>query len=255
MAVYSSNMVRFCKAFASYRGMLLPRVCMQQPAAGVKQKTVEEKLGIPSPPKKPMTPFFRFLTLIRPTIKQKNPEAKITDVTKLAAEQWEKADPEVRQKLHDEYKDAMRDYLEERLKYEMSLTPEQKEEIQQAKEDIVDAKERKKLRKKMKELGKPKKPPTGFITFFTERLSSRGDMSFREFQLKVGKEWENLPEEKKQKYQIESKQAMEIYKREVQSWEEKMIRLGHIDVVRNEALIEPKTRPRSRTQDAAKVDE
>lgn len=53
-------------------------------------------------------------------------------------------------------------------------------------------------------------------------------------------EWEKLYEEQKSPYVVRSRKSFEEYKREMQIWEEKMIRLGHIDVVRNEALIQPK---------------
>jgi hypothetical protein len=56
----------------------------------------------------------------------------------------------------------------------------------------------------------------------------------------MGNEWGKLPDEEKSKYLTQYKKALEGYKHEIQIWEEKMIRLGHIDVVRNEALIEPK---------------
>jgi transcription factor A len=58
----------------------------------------------------------------------------------------------------------------------------------------------------------------------------------------MGNEWEKLSEEQKSPYITQSRKSLEEYKREIQIWEEKMIRLGHIDVVRNEALIEPKGR-------------
>nr|CAD7198384.1 unnamed protein product [Timema douglasi] len=45
--------------------------------AGFKQ-TLEEKLGIPVKPKKPLTPFFRFMGQIRPTVVQQHPGAKVT---------------------------------------------------------------------------------------------------------------------------------------------------------------------------------
>jgi transcription factor A len=64
----------------------------------------------------------------------------------------------------------------------------------------------------------------------------------------MGNEWEKLSEEQKAPYVSQSKKLFEEYKREIQIWEEKMIRLGHIDVVRNEALIEPKKRGTSVSQ-------
>ena len=48
---------------------------------------------------------------------------------------------------------------------------------------------------------------------------------------------------------------MEQYKQELQVWEEKMIRLGNIDIVRNEALIEPKVRALQRPRKPRKTEE
>jgi len=50
---------------------------LYQQNAGLK-KSVEEKLGLPLKPKKPLTPYFRFMAQIRPVLIQKNPQAKVT---------------------------------------------------------------------------------------------------------------------------------------------------------------------------------
>nr|CAD7445024.1 unnamed protein product [Timema bartmani] len=47
------------------------------------KQTLEEKLGIPVKPKKPLTPFFRFMVQIRPKVVQQHPDARVTgeDIT------------------------------------------------------------------------------------------------------------------------------------------------------------------------------
>lgn len=64
--------------------------------------------------------------------------------------------------------------------------------------------------------------------------------SVQDWQLYMGNKWEKLSEQQKSKYLTHYRKALEEYKHDMQVWEEKMIRLGNIDVVRNEALIEPK---------------
>jgi transcription factor A len=64
--------------------------------------------------------------------------------------------------------------------------------------------------------------------------------SVQDWQLSMGNKWEKLPDQQKSQYLTQYRKALEEYKHDIQVWEEKMIRLGHIDVVRNEALIEPK---------------
>jgi hypothetical protein len=64
--------------------------------------------------------------------------------------------------------------------------------------------------------------------------------SVQDWQLHMGNKWEKLSEQQKSHYLTHYRKALEEYKHDIQVWEEKMIRLGNIDVVRNEALIEPK---------------
>nr|CAD7403500.1 unnamed protein product [Timema poppensis] len=256
--------------------------------AGFKQ-TLEEKLGIPVKPKKPLTPFFRFMGQIRPMVVQQHPGAKVTDYTKIIAQQWKKLEPPAKQKFEEEFKKEMIHYIAVRVSYENSLTDQQKKDLQKAKEQKVESKQQRQLKmqklvidyfmmdeemkrqtvnikvipsvsldsdhrlmvvdikgwesrkKKKKELGKPKKPITAFLMFFQEKAKLRGDIPFKIWQQKMSQEWESLPDEIKVQYLDKASQYWQSYLQELQLWEEKMIRLGHIDVVRNEALIEPRS--------------
>lgn len=134
----------------------------------------------------------------------------------------------------------MVDYIAAQVKYNQLLTDEQHEEIKKAKIDIAESKEKRLLRKKKKELGKPKRPLSAFLLFMNGKKDERGTRPFKDWQLFLRNEWEKLHEEQKSAYETQSRKSFEEYKREIQIWEEKMIRLGHIDVVRNEALIQPK---------------
>ncbi|PNF23876.1 hypothetical protein B7P43_G13727 [Cryptotermes secundus] len=248
MAVHG-KMFRICNVVGQYRNILLNRhtSSLYQQNAGLK-KSVEEKLGLPPKPKKPLTPYFRFMAQIRPAIVQKNPQAKLTDIAKLAGTEWGKADSSVREQLQAEYKREMVDYMAAQVKYNQKLTDEQHEEIKKAKIEIAELKERRLLKKKKKELGKPKRPLSAFLLFMTEKKDERGTQSFKDWQIQMQNEWEKLYEEQKSAYMARSRKLFEEYKREIQIWEEKMIRLGHIDVVRNEALIQPKRQGTSVSQ-------
>lgn len=234
-------MFRIPNIIGQYRNILLNRntSSIYQQNAGLK-KSVEEKLGLPQKPKKPLTPYFRFMAQIRPVLIQKNPQAKVTDIVKISAQEWEKADITVREQLQADYKREMAEFLAAQVKYDQMLTNEQREEIKKAKKDIAESKEKRLLKKKMKELGRPKRPLSPFLLFLYENKDGRGTQSFRDWQLSMGDKWEKLSEQQKSQYFTQYKKELEEYKHDIQVWEEKMIRLGHIDVVRNEALIEPK---------------
>lgn len=68
---------------------------------------------------------------------------------KLTAQEWEKADITVRQKLEADYKREMVDFTAAQVKYNKMLTDEQREEIKLAKIDIAESKEKRMLKKVM----------------------------------------------------------------------------------------------------------
>lgn len=229
-------------AFRHFRNVLLPRQGLgsfpsDQPSCGLKQ-TVEEKLGIPPKPKKPLTPYFRFMQQIRPSLMKKNPQARVTDIVKMVAAEWEKVDQATRDSLQTKFHEEMMVYAEEYTHYQNSLTDEQRKALREAREKAMKQKRRKITHKKMEEMGKPKRPTTGFIRFMNEQKDKRGDIPFKEWQLKVAEAWQQLPENEKEEYTKHSQRELAEYQEKLQEWEERMIRLGHIDIVRKEALID-----------------
>lgn len=61
----------------------------------MKRETYEEIRNLPQKPKKPLTPYFRFMKQIRPELTKEIPKAKLTDFVKECALRWEKVDPQV----------------------------------------------------------------------------------------------------------------------------------------------------------------
>lgn len=104
--------------------------------------TLEEKLGLPPRPKKPLTPFFRYLTENREKLQKDNPQLKPVEVVKVCAQHYATIDPVKRAKYQDEYLKEQDDYLKRRTAYESKLTDEQKYEIANAKQEAVEKKAR-----------------------------------------------------------------------------------------------------------------
>jgi len=71
----------------------------------------------------------------------------LTDIVKLTAQEWEKADVTVREQLQADYKREMVDFLAAQVKYDQMLTSEQREEIKKAKKDMAESKEKRVLKK------------------------------------------------------------------------------------------------------------
>lgn len=218
-------------------------------SAGV--KTLEERLGLPPKPKKPLTPYFRYMQQMRPVILEQNPKIALPELVKLIASKWEQVDDKTKMKLQEDFKKDQVLYIEKRAQYDSKLSDEQRRDLKHLKQEISDAKERRAVKKRIKELGKPKKPLSAFLRFLGKerKFTPQGTETFREWQQKVVDKWTRLTEAEKDVYKAESKKEMEVYKQEISKWEEKMIRLGHIDVVRHDALLDSsatKQKPRAK---------
>lgn len=53
------------------------------PSANITTKSQEEKFGLPPRPRKPLTPFFRFLAETRPKVTKENPKLSTMEVVKV----------------------------------------------------------------------------------------------------------------------------------------------------------------------------
>jgi len=206
------------------------------------RKTLEERVGLPPRPKKPLTPYFRFMQEMRPKILQQQPTLKATDVVRTITKQWEVADENIKNRLVEEYRKEQQVYAELRTKYDAKITDEQRALIKEMKQEAAEMKERKILRKRVKELGRPKKPASAFLRFISaerHETPQTSNQTFRDWHRATTAKWARLSDFEKEKYMEESRRALEDYKKEIAKWEQKMIRAGQTDVVRNASLIDP----------------
>jgi len=144
----------------------------------------------------------------------------------------------VLQKMYDS---DMLTYCKQIMTYEQSITSEQRKMIKEEIERVKSTDGKLELKKKCVELGRPKRPPTGFLQFVTEnKYIRREGQRPTEMIRTLADKWKVMSEEEKEKYKLESQKLMEQYKQDMKEWEENMVRKGHIDVVRNRGLIDLK---------------
>lgn len=136
----SLNLIRieFLIALFYTRRIILPSY---QRVATLKQ-TAEEKIGLPAKPKRPITAYFRFMKHMRPEIVGKNPNLKLVEITKLLAQEWQKADANVKEKFEKEYQKSYQEYQTAKTTYLSSITDEQKKLIENAKNEAQFLKEK-----------------------------------------------------------------------------------------------------------------
>lgn len=178
-------------------------------------KTLEEKVGLPAKPKKPLTPFFRYMRETRDSFKKQNPEMSVMDLTKLMSKQWETVDDKAKTRYMNEFKKEQIKYVEERAKYDSKITEEQRQEMQQIKQDKLDSKQRKAIKKRVMELGRPKRPTSAFLRFIIqERISTPQSISqtYREWHAKATEKWSRMSETDKDVYIQDARKDYEVYR-------------------------------------------
>ncbi|CAH2007234.1 unnamed protein product [Acanthoscelides obtectus] len=112
--------------------------------------TATEKLkglNIPDKPKRPLSPYLRFVENYKHSVLKENPDIKITEVVKKCAEKWNSMSEEEKQKYKENYKIESEKYSQTISDYNKSLTNEQ---IQALKEIALEKKTKKQKRKMKK---------------------------------------------------------------------------------------------------------
>jgi len=214
----------------------------QQRQYGAQVKEVE----IPQRPKKPLTPYFRYLGQVRSEMQAKNPNVKSTDLIRIIAQHWDRLEDTTKQSYITAYKNDLVSYSSILEKYNKSLTPAQKEAQQQLKLDKQLQKDKREKKKRLRELGKPKKPASPFFMYLSNNVPAGSSVSeYRMSAKKFAESWKSMSEAEKAPYTTKYKENRDSYMKTLAKWEEKMIKQGHDDLVRESSRNSP-TRSRGK---------
>ncbi|KAI4502825.1 hypothetical protein M0802_001869 [Mischocyttarus mexicanus] len=157
------------------------------------KKFVENSL-FPNKPKRPLTPFFRYMKEIRPRITSEYPGHKSSDIVKLISQRWATEDPGYKFKLNKEYDIEYKEYMNKIVEYEKTITPEQREHYIMTKRNI----------------NKKKDKP--------------------EFLKMLSIQWKNLNEQDKKPFLDQAASLMEQHNKEKIEWEKKVIKESYNNV-------------------------
>lgn len=227
----------------NYKTVLCGRVNWITPiqSCDYTKKSAEQRLGL-NKPKRPLTPFFKFMSQMRPALLAKNPGISSKEAIAWTSKHWQQLDMETKTQMAKEYQKDLEDYNKIKAMYETSLTEEQKADIKRVKEEMAQAKEKRKLKAEYKELGRPKKPMSSYFIYMQSRKDNIQGKTLKEYQETVKKDWINLPDSEKAKLEKQAQTLMDKYKKDLQAWELKMVSIGRTDLVRSKPAKEKKTK-------------
>lgn len=208
---------------------------LESQITGYAQKSVVNTLQFPPKPKKPNPPFFQFLKEKRLEVAEKH-NLKSKDAINVISEMWRQFDVDAKKKMTEMYNIELEKYKENMKNYKESLTDDQRNELFRIKYQQVEQKTKRKLKRELKELGRPRKPPTAYLIFVTEEMKKRGNVPVKTYMAMVGNKWKELDTESKTKYIKAASVENDNYNTELLKWESDMIKAGRIDLVRSYAI-------------------
>lgn len=206
---------------------------------------------MPERPKKPLSPYFRFMSEMRPSVVAAHPQLRLTDVVKAIGLKWQTVDEKQKAAYQEAYKREQMVYLQQRAAYDAQLTDAQRGELKDLKQQLADQRAKNADRKRVRALGRPKRAMSPFLCWLSEQRTSlpraEGE-TFREWQQRSSALWQTLSETAKQPYFERSQAAFNKYSDELLLWEEKMVRQGNVDLVRSSMLVDPMEKLTKRDQ-------
>lgn len=173
---------------------------------------IEQKLGLPVKPAKPLTVFFRYMIEIRPKIAAQNPSLKTTEVTKLIAKMWKSLDETEKEKYYEALQHEKIAYEEQMAEYAKLSSKDNKRKVEEIRKELKEEIEKRKnvrsLRKKALEFDKPKRPSHPFWKFLQTHFDRQPTENYKDYIQRKSSEWKSLSESEK-----------EIYKPMAEEWQ------------------------------------
>lgn len=193
--------------------------------------------AFPLKPKKPQTAFILFLNQVRQRFVNETPNIKPSEVVKKASLKWAELDPSEKEDFRRQYNKNYEIYIKELKKFEDSLTNEQKEllkaRVKSQKQDNKPINDK----QKKKAFGKPKKPLTAFLAYVLSKKSEKDpNIPYKGWLQLMSTNWKKMSTAEKEPFVTQSTELMMQYKENLTEWEERMINLGHSDIVRQHTL-------------------
>jgi transcription factor A len=179
--------------------------------------------------------FFNFSKKKRVEVVKKH-NINTKDAVRIVSEMWKNLNADTKEKMTEMYSRELEKYKEGINLYKQSLTEDQKNELFRVKYEQLEQKTKRKLKKELKELGKPRKPPTAYLMFVSEEIKKHGNVPVKNYMTIVANKWKELDSSTKTKYIEAASIENDKYNVLLLNWENDMMKVGRLDLVRARAI-------------------
>jgi len=186
-------------------------------------------------PKKPLSSYFMFTRDRRAALKSSQPDAKITELTKVIAAEWKELEAATKEKYTAEAAQAKAQYLVKWAEYQKTADFG-KHTLQVAawKAQRGEA-EAKASAKKPKDANAPKRPQTAYFAFTAaERVSLKAahpEMKVTQMAKEMGRRWKALSAKEKAPFEAQAAAAKEAYAAQLATYKQSAEFAAHEEAV------------------------
>ncbi|KAK8732961.1 hypothetical protein OTU49_006682 [Cherax quadricarinatus] len=203
------------------------------------KKTIAEKLGLPEPPKKPISNYFHFLEHHREDVLKEFPDLRQKEVITKLSHLWQNLSPAEKEEWTQKSEREKAAYDIQYINYVKMMNPKDLNKMKKLEKKLKNKKQQKYIRRRKniegEKLGKPKLPNSPFMMFL--ELLKIPELSRKEFSLEAGRRWQSLPEDEKKVFLEKARKERDQYERELTEWEAKMAKEGRYDLLRSKQKI------------------
>lgn len=165
----------------------------------------------------------------------------------IVSQKWKTVDESQKSALQARAASERAVYEKAKAAFQDMIKPHEVDILKAEKQELL-----KQSRKDLQKLGKPKRPASAFALYVSSQKSLRGDLSVSEFMKIIAKQWQELPENKKQEYQDIYLKDVSVYEKKLKDWENKMIAQGFHELVPSQS--EKVSKKKSSKKDSKKED-
>jgi len=223
---------------STFRGLVINKVSIKPLATLIQlnirhkytkftDNRIREEIGLPTKPKIPLAPIFRYMNEIRNSVMAKHSTLPHLQLISLMAKMWHSEDVIRKEKFIKDFKIEMVNYWEQLNEYNKTCTAEDIKKLKAKKAEILREIERRKIirlkRKKALDMGKPKRPPNSFLKFLENFPNRQPDEKYIQYLKRKSIEFQALSQTERDSLAPKA-EDWEKYKKRLLTWEGEMVK-------------------------------
>lgn len=191
------------------------------------------EVDVPPPPKRPPSSYMVFCKENRPNVLKEYPDLRGAELIKILAAKWATLTPSLRKPYEETARQSTIIYGKLHKEFYENLTDDQRHALLKLKTVKQEIKKIQKLKKALKDSGKPRAPTNAYSTFVQMKAKEIGEIrSGPNFIKQAAEDWKALSEEEKRVFYEKAKEDRQRFEIELTKWKEKLREEGHEDLLK-----------------------